>query len=112
MSTGKFLRLLFIAFQVVQKSRDAYARGVTKSIKFREQQLKAIMRMYEENTDKIMDALAKDLRRHKSESILLEIEYVKNDLTNTLMNLREWVKPEKVYIHIKLIFKVRIVCIY
>ncbi|XP_077291797.1 aldehyde dehydrogenase type III isoform X3 [Arctopsyche grandis] len=80
---------------VVQKARDAYARGVTKSIKFREQQLKAIMRLYEENTDKIMDALAKDLRRHKSESILLEIEYVKNDLTNTLMNLREWVKPEK-----------------
>lgn len=54
------------------------------------------MRLYEENAEAILDALAKDLRRHKAETILLELEYVKNDLKNTLMNLHEWVKPEKV----------------
>lgn len=83
-------------FKVVQRARDAFNRGITKSIKFREQQLKALMRLYEENTEAILDALAKDLRRHKSETILLELEYVKNDLKNTLMNLHDWVKPEKV----------------
>lgn len=58
-------------------------------------QLKALLRCYEENTAEMANVLAADLRKHKQEAHLLEIEFILNDLRNTLYNLREWVKPEK-----------------
>lgn len=54
------------------------------------------MRMYEENTTEMCDALASDLRKHKQEAIVLEVEFLKNDLRHTLMSLREWCKPDEV----------------
>lgn len=62
----------------------------------REKQLKQLMRLYEENQTEMETALAADLRRHKQESNILEIEFLKNDLKNTLMHLRDWAKPVKV----------------
>jgi acyl-CoA reductase-like NAD-dependent aldehyde dehydrogenase len=50
--------------------------------------------MYEENTNQIVAALAADLRKHKQEAIILEIEFLINDVKNTIMHLKEWVKPE------------------
>lgn len=38
--------------------------------------------------------LKADLGRHRQEAQALEIEFLKNDLRNTLMNLDEWVKPD------------------
>lgn len=52
--------------------------------------------MYKENQQAMIDALREDLRRSKMEAILLEVDYLINDLTNTLHSLDEWVKPEKV----------------
>lgn len=52
--------------------------------------------MYNECTDEMVNALAADLRKHKQESIIFEIEFLKNDLIHTLNNMREWSKPEKV----------------
>lgn len=55
------------------------------------------MRMYEENTTEMCDALASDLRKHKQEAIVLEVEFLKNDLRHTLSSLREWCKPDEVW---------------
>lgn len=52
--------------------------------------------MYEENRGAMVDALVKDLRRSKTEAILLEVDYLVNDLTNILNNFDNWVKPERV----------------
>lgn len=67
----------------------------------REKQLKQLMRMYEENTTEMCDALASDLRKHKQEAIVLEVEFLKNDLRHTLMSLREWCKPDEVGYYIQ-----------
>lgn len=56
------------------------------------------MRMYEENTTEMCDALASDLRKHKQEAIVLEVDFLKNDLRHTLMSLRDWCKPDEVRI--------------
>ncbi|XP_045537673.1 aldehyde dehydrogenase family 3 member B2-like isoform X1 [Papilio machaon] len=53
------------------------------------------MRMYTENQNAMVAALAKDLRRSKMEAVLLETEYLINDLKNTLNNLDSWAKPER-----------------
>lgn len=54
------------------------------------------MRMYEENTTEMCNALEADLRKHKQEAIVMEVEFLKNDLRHTLMNLHEWSKPDEV----------------
>lgn len=51
--------------------------------------------MYEENHGKMAQALAKDLRKHKQEAYLMEIDYMINDLRSILFNLRDWAEPEK-----------------
>lgn len=54
------------------------------------------MRMYEENKDAMADVLAADLRKPKQEAIVFEIDFLINDLTNTLINLEKWAAVEKV----------------
>lgn len=86
-----------MAYQdVMQTAHTAYMSGRTKRIEFRREQLEALLRCYEENRDAMVDALAADLRRPKQEAIILEIEFIINDLKNTLFNLEEWAKPDKV----------------
>jgi aldehyde dehydrogenase (NAD+) len=80
----------------VQRARDAFNRGVTRPIEWRRQQLKNLFRMYEENHQAMVEALRQDLRRGKMEAILLEVEFLINDLKKTLHGLDDWVKPEKV----------------
>ncbi|XP_055707502.1 aldehyde dehydrogenase, dimeric NADP-preferring isoform X7 [Phlebotomus papatasi] len=87
---------------IMQKAHAAFASGKTRDVDFREKQLKQLMRLYEENQTEMETALAADLRRHKQESNILEIEFLKNDLKNTLMHLRDWakpVKPEKTFVN-------------
>lgn len=81
---------------MVQRARDAFNRGVTRPIAWRKKQLKNLLRMYEENKSAMVEALHKDLRRSKMEALLLEVDYLVNDLVNTIHHLDEWVKPEKV----------------
>lgn len=54
------------------------------------------MRFYDENESGMLDALAADLRKSKQESIINEIEFLRNDLRHLIMNLGDYVKPEKV----------------
>ncbi|XP_031765832.1 aldehyde dehydrogenase, dimeric NADP-preferring isoform X2 [Galleria mellonella] len=79
----------------VRKARDAFNRGVTKPVEWRRKQLKALKRLYEENRQAMVDALRQDLRRSKTEAILLEVDYLINDLSNTIHCLDEWIKPER-----------------
>ncbi|XP_004933504.2 aldehyde dehydrogenase family 3 member B1 isoform X1 [Bombyx mori] len=81
--------------QAVQKVRETYNSGVTRCLKWRRKQLRNLYRMYEENANLMLDVLYQDLRRSKTESLLLEIDYMKNDLKHVLYNLDSWTKPER-----------------
>ncbi|XP_063540583.1 aldehyde dehydrogenase, dimeric NADP-preferring isoform X1 [Cydia strobilella] len=80
--------------EVVQRARDTFARGVTKPLAWRKQQLKNLLRMYEENYNAMVEALHKDLRRSKMEAVLLEVDYLINDLKSMLHHIDDWAKPE------------------
>lgn len=80
--------------ELVQSLRNSFDSGKTKPLQFRLKQLKALLRLYEENTKEMLDALYKDLRKGKQESVVMEIEYLINDLKNTIANLHDWAKPE------------------
>jgi acyl-CoA reductase-like NAD-dependent aldehyde dehydrogenase len=50
--------------------------GLTKSIDFRKQQLQRLVDLCLENTEALSEALYKDLRKHKVESVVGEISPV------------------------------------
>lgn len=79
----------------MQRSHAAFASGKTRNVDFRMKQLKQLKKMYEENQIEMENALAADLRKHKQEAVVFEIEFLKNDLINTTMNLKEWTQPEE-----------------
>lgn len=83
---------------VMQRANAAFQSGKTKNVEFRRQQLQSLLRLYEENRDEMAAVLAADLRRPKQEAVILEIEFLINDLNNTLIHLDEWsriVEPDK-----------------
>lgn len=59
------------------------------------------MRLYDEHETEMCNALAQDLRKSRQESIINEVELLRNDLRNLLMNLNEYTKPEKVRIKLQ-----------
>jgi len=75
---------------VVLSARQAFATGKTKSVEWRIKQLKGLMKMYEENDTLFYDALDKDLRKPKWESMAAEVENNKNDIIGALREIKEW----------------------
>lgn len=80
---------------MMQRVHTAYLSGKTRNVEFREKQLLALQRCYEENENEMIEALAKDLRRSRQEAKLLEIDVMLNELKILLINLKEWSEPEK-----------------
>ena len=86
-----------MAFQdVMDRAHAAFQSGKTKDVAFRRRQLESLLRCYEENREEMAAVLAADLRRPKQEAMVLEVDFLINDLTNTIMHLDEWSAVEKV----------------
>ncbi|ALC40533.1 Aldh-III [Drosophila busckii] len=79
----------------LQRARLAFASGKTRNVSFRRKQLENLLRCYEEHENEIISALEADLRRPKQESLIVETEFMKNDIKHILYHLDDWVKPEK-----------------
>lgn len=80
----------------MQTAYAAFNSGRSKNVDYREEQLEQLMKMYEDNFDEMVRVLGADLRRSRQEAVILDVEFLLNDLRNTLYNLREWADPEKV----------------
>lgn len=80
---------------LLNRANAAFQSGRTKDVDFRKKQLKALMRLYQENYEEMARVLAADLRKPKQESQIMEIEFLINDLNFMLSNLDEWTKPTK-----------------
>ncbi|XP_022690435.1 aldehyde dehydrogenase, dimeric NADP-preferring-like isoform X3 [Varroa jacobsoni] len=78
----------------LNKIRQTFASGRTKSVKWRKTQLKALQRFLEDNSDLLVKALDSDLRKNRQESLLFDIEFAVNDVKGAIMELHNWVKPE------------------
>jgi len=63
---------------------------------FRRHNLEQLLRLYEENTDELLEALQQDLGKSRHEASIFEIEYIKNELRSTLHKLHKWMNPPKV----------------
>lgn len=93
-----------MAQEVVARARAAFDAGVTKPRAWREQQLRALRRMLVEGSDALCDALAVDLGKSRTESMITEIGFTVNEIDHTLRHLKRWLRPDRVAVPITLPF--------
>ncbi|RWS25921.1 Aldehyde dehydrogenase family 3 member B1-like protein [Leptotrombidium deliense] len=82
--------------KLIARARSAFNSNVTKNVEFRKEQLKALRRLLVENENVFVDALKQDLKKPNFETIMTELEVVKNEITGMLMNIDSWSKPTSV----------------
>lgn len=82
--------------KAILRARDAFGRNVTRSVDFRIDQLKKLRKCIDENYEEFVGALKADFRKPRMESVITEIEYVKNDIQYQLDHIHEYVKPQHV----------------
>lgn len=82
--------------EILQKQRAFFASHETKNYKFRREQLKKLKAVVKENTDKIADALKKDLNKSYEEAYLTETSIVLQEIDYHLKNLKLWMEDEEV----------------
>lgn len=81
--------------EMMEGLRKAFKSGVTKSYEWRRKQLEGVLSFLDDNRDKICQALKEDLHKPTLESAVFEIDFTRNDLIETMNNLKDWMKPEK-----------------
>lgn len=81
---------------LVQRARDAFDRGSTRSAEWRVATLKRLRELIVEGEDALLDALAADLGKPRPEAWLSEIGFTLAEIDHTLANLANWMAPERV----------------
>ena len=76
--------------------RATFRSGRTRSIEWRKEQLRNIVRMLEENEKAFADALHDDLRRNEVEAYTADIGFTKAEVKHLLKHVASWAKPTKV----------------
>lgn len=80
---------------LVEGVRSSFDTGRTKDIEWRIKQLKAFDRMLVENESTFVAALKTDLNKPLQESIMTEIDFLRNDIISILRNIKSWTKDQK-----------------
>ncbi|XP_078331765.1 aldehyde dehydrogenase family 3 member B1-like isoform X3 [Crassostrea virginica] len=82
--------------EMIAGLRKAFNSGVTKTYEWRKKQLEGVLTLLDENRDRIAQCLKDDLNKPSLEAAVYEIDFSRNDLIETMNNLKDWMKPEKV----------------
>ncbi|MFH1188578.1 MAG: aldehyde dehydrogenase [bacterium] len=81
---------------LIQTQKDFFNEGITKNIDFRINILRTLKKIIENNEDRIIAAIQKDLGRNEVETYLSEIAPVISEIKYTLKHLKKWARPKKV----------------
>ncbi|XP_066153074.1 aldehyde dehydrogenase, dimeric NADP-preferring-like isoform X2 [Euwallacea fornicatus] len=92
---GKRAEGNYSAKECVEIARRVFKTGRTRKLGFRERQLRGLLKFLESHRSEIEEALFKDLKKHRQETNISEIELVANDLRYTIMNLKKWMGPQR-----------------
>lgn len=84
------------AAETVDKLRESFMSGKTKSYDFRMKQLQRLMDLLDENLPAINKAIHQDLKKPDFESTLYEVGVVKGEIQTAMKNLKTWMKPRAV----------------
>ncbi|KVH92318.1 Aldehyde dehydrogenase, C-terminal [Cynara cardunculus var. scolymus] len=79
----------------LEELRQTFKSGRTRSIDWRKQQLRAILRLLHENEDVLFQSLESELGKHPVESYRDEIGVVKKSVDHALSCIDQWMSPKK-----------------
>ena len=80
----------------VDAARAAFEAGTTKPYDWRVTTLQRLRTLLEERESRLLDALAADFGKPRTEAWLTEIGFTVGDISHTLANLPGWMHPERV----------------
>ncbi|KAB1063987.1 aldehyde dehydrogenase [Salibacter halophilus] len=80
---------------VVKDQKNYFYSGVTRSAKFRKQQLRTLKRAIQNHEQQLHEAMKADFQKPEFESFVSETGYLLRDIDHTLNHLDDWMKPEK-----------------
>ena len=80
---------------ILEKQNEYFNSQATKDVDFRIAQLKLLKSSIKRYEEQIVEALKKDLGKHKCESYATEIGFVYNSISYIIRNLRRWMRPQK-----------------
>jgi aldehyde dehydrogenase (NAD+) len=76
--------------------RATFRTGRTKTLDWRKEQLRGLIRLLDENADELAAALKADLGRHELEAYSADIGFTKAEIKHLLKHVASWAKPTKV----------------
>src|SRR5438874_13636412 len=78
---------------LVSRHRNYFKSGATRSVKWREDQLKALRAMMTNRAEDFYAALWTDLRRNRTDADLTDVKFLAAEADHALTHLRQWMKP-------------------
>ncbi len=81
---------------LVASQRRYFAKGETRPISFRIQQLKALKKSILDNEQAILDALYADFKKPNFETWVTEIGIILDEIKTHVANLKTWAEPQKI----------------
>ncbi len=80
----------------LEKMRQYFNNGITKSYKFRKEQLKKLKASILNHEQDLYQALYSDLKKSPEETWVTETGIVISELNTAIKNLHDWMQPERV----------------
>ena len=81
--------------ELLQKQRDFFATQKTKDVSFRKKALKRLQKEIISREDAIAEAIYKDFKKPKFETLAAETQFVLAELKLTIRNINYWSSPEQ-----------------
>lgn len=82
--------------KLIDQQRAYFNTGITKSLEWREVQLKALQKMLYENENTIIEALQKDMGKPLFEAEFSEVQVLFHEVETVRKKLYTWMQPETV----------------
>jgi aldehyde dehydrogenase (NAD+) len=90
-------RELQIANEVFIKQQAYYNSGETRSISFRKKQLKKIFDLIEQYEPQLYEAIYKDFKKSKFDTMVSELGVLKAEIKHTLSKIESWSRTKTVW---------------
>lgn len=78
---------------LVKEMRESFFTHKTFDIKKRIEQLKQLLKLFDENEEEILAAMKQDLNRNAFEGVVYDISCVKSDIHHMIKSLPKWSTP-------------------
>ncbi|KAI9592731.1 aldehyde dehydrogenase 3 family member [Syncephalis fuscata] len=78
--------------QCTEDLTASFESGLTQPLAFRKQQLRQFLKLCDEQSDALLEAVQKDMGKHPCETMTCELSLIRDEIARALDNLSSWAK--------------------